>query len=141
MNPGFSWPVRVYYEDTDAGGVVYHANYLTFMERARSEWLSHLDLEHGPLAEQHDTLFVVRAVQVDYLRPARLSDLLAVDVAIAGVRRSSIVFRQSIRRGDEVLVTGEVVVVAVSASAFRPCAVPAPVVAALQPWLPPPVAP
>ena len=135
MKTAFTCPVRVYYEDTDAGGVVYHANYLKFMERARSEWLSHLDLEHGPLAEEHDALFVVRAAKIEYLRPARLSDALTVDVAIGQVRRSTIMFHQKICRGDEVLATGEIAVVAVSASGFRPCAVPAPVVAALQPWL------
>ncbi len=137
LSAAFTLPVRVYYEDTDAGGVVYHANYLRFMERARSEWLSHLKLEHGPLAAEHDTLFVVRAAQIEYLRPARLSDLLQVEVAIRQIRRSAIVFAQHIRCGEHLLVTGEITVVAVSASRFRPCAVPPPVLAALQPWLPP----
>ena len=136
MSPVFRFPVRVYYEDTDAGGVVYHANYLRFMERARSEWLSHLGLEHAPLAEAHGVVFVVRKVGIDYLRPARLSDYLEVEVAVAAARRSSLTFRQRILRGEDCLATADVVVVAVSTASFRPCALPPPVLAVVQPWLP-----
>lgn len=136
MKPAFTFAVRVYYEDTDAGGVVYHANYLRFMERARSEWLSHLGLEHADLFGEHATLFVVRAAQIDYLRPARLADVLHVEVALSQVRRSAIVFRQRILRGEECLCVGLVTVVAVGASSFRPCALPPPVVAAMRPWIP-----
>jgi acyl-CoA thioester hydrolase len=116
--------------------VVYHANYLRFMERARSEWLSHLGLEHGGLAQDHDVLFVVRTLQIDYLRPAKLGDLLTVEVAVFQVRRSVIVFRQRILRGEECLNTGEVSVVSVSAATFRPRALPEPVMAVLRPWIP-----
>jgi acyl-CoA thioester hydrolase len=136
MTPTFRFAVRVYYEDTDAGGVVYHSNYLRFMERARSEWLSHLGLEHAPLAERYGLLFVVRSAQIEFQRPARLSDLLDVELRVARARRSSIVFAQRILRGAECLTTAEITVVAVSASTFRPCAMPPPVLAALQPWLP-----
>lgn len=136
MNRIFRFPVRVYYEDTDAGGVVYHANYLRFMERARSEWLTHLGLEHAGLASDHQLLFVVRSVQCDYLRPARLADRLEVDLRIARMRRSSLVFVQHVMRGDECLCRGEVVVVSVNATSFRPCGLPADVQALLQPWFP-----
>lgn len=136
MNRGFSLPVRVYYEDTDAGGVVYHANYLRFMERARSEWLTHLGLEHAGLARDHDLLFVVRSALLDFLRPARLADRLTVDLRIVQVRRSSMVFAQHVLRGDECLCRGEVVIVAVGASTFKPCGIPAAVQDLLGPWLP-----
>jgi acyl-CoA thioester hydrolase len=134
--PVFRFPVRVYYEDTDAGGVVYHANYLRFMERARSEWLRHLGLEHADLAREHDLLFVVRSAQLQFLRPARLADLLTVQLSVARLRRSAIHFDQHVLRGEECLSAAEIVVVAVAASSFRPCALPGPVAALLQPWLP-----
>jgi acyl-CoA thioester hydrolase len=82
--PRFTWPVRVYWEDTDAGGVVYYANYLKFLERARTEWLSALGLEQDRLAEEAGVVFVVRRVEADYLRPARFNDRLGVDCESGG---------------------------------------------------------
>lgn len=131
----FTFPVRVYYEDTDAGGVVYHANYLRFMERARTEWLSHLGLEHGPVADEHAVVFVVRQAVVDYLKPARLSDHLQVEATVGEMRRSAMVFHQRILRGDEVLTQGLVTVVAVDLQSFRPRPIPEPLREALQSWL------
>lgn len=100
-NATFSWPLRVYYEDTDAGGVVYHAQYLKFFERARSEWLRASGIEQDTLAEEHGVVFAVIRAEVDYLRPARFNDELLVTVGPLAVRGSRIGFRQSVVRPDE----------------------------------------
>ena len=116
----FSWPTRVYWEDTDAGGVVYHAQYVAFLERARTEWLRHRGHGQEQMRNDLDLVFAVRAMQLDFLRPARLDDLLTVTVEIRTCKRASVIFAQSIRRGDEVLLTAEVRVAVLSASSFRP---------------------
>ena len=116
----FSWPTRVYWEDTDAGGVVYHAQYVAYLERARTEWLRHRGHGQEQMRNDLDLVFAVRAMQLDFLRPARLDDLLTVTVEIRTCTRASVVFAQSIRRGDEVLLTAEVRVAVLSASSFRP---------------------
>lgn len=116
----FSWPTRVYWEDTDAGGVVYHAQYVAFLERARTEWLRFRGHGQEQLRHDLDLVFAVRAMQLDFLRPARLDDLLTVTVEIRSCKRASVVFAQSIRRGEEVLLTAEVRVAVLSASGFRP---------------------
>ena len=116
----FSWPTRVYWEDTDAGGVVYHAQYVAFLERARTEWLRFRGHGQEQLRHDLDLVFAVRAMQLDFLRPARLDDLLTVTVEIRTCKRASVVFSQSIRRGEEVLLTAEVRVAVLSASSFRP---------------------
>ncbi|SEK58221.1 acyl-CoA thioester hydrolase [Pseudoxanthomonas sp. GM95] len=120
VTDAFSWPTRVYWEDTDAGGVVYHAQYVAFLERARSEWMRARGQMQEQLRLEHDLVFVVRAMQLDFLKPARLDDLLKVSVAVKQVKRASIVFAQSIWRDDQRLLTAEVKVAAVSATAFRP---------------------
>ena len=120
----FSWPTRVYWEDTDAGGVVYHAQYLAFMERARTEWLRARGHGQELLRNDHDLVFAVRAMRLDFLRPARLDDLLAVTVELQACKRASVVFAQSVVRGDETLLTAEVRVAALSASGFRPKPLP-----------------
>lgn len=120
----FSWPTRVYWEDTDAGGVVYHAQYLAFMERARTEWLRARGHGQELLRNDHDLVFAVRAMRLDFLRPARLDDLLAVTVELRTCKRASVVFVQSVERGEETLLTAEVRVAALSASGFRPKPVP-----------------
>jgi acyl-CoA thioester hydrolase len=116
----FSWPTRVYWEDTDAGGVVYHAQYVAFLERARSEWMRARGQMQEQLRLDHDLVFVVRAMQLDFLKPARLDDLLKVTASVKLVKRASIVFAQSIWREDQLLLTAQVKVAAVSATAFRP---------------------
>ena len=116
----FSWPTRVYWEDTDAGGVVYHAQYVAFLERARTEWLRYRGHGQEQMRNDLDLVFAVRAMQLDFLRPARLDDLLTVTVEIRTCKRASVVFAQSIRRGDEVLLTADVRVAVLSASSFRP---------------------
>ena len=116
----FSWPTRVYWEDTDAGGVVYHAQYVAFLERARTEWLRHRGHGQEALRQEHDLVFAVRAMQLDFLAPARLDDLLAVTVQVRSCKRASLVFAQSILRGEQVLLNAEVRVAVLSAASFRP---------------------
>jgi len=124
MTAPFSFPVRVYYEDTDAGGVVYYANYLKYMERARSEWLRALGFEQDELSRRDDVLFAVRAAQVDYLRPARFNDLLEVTVVLEKRGAASLSFRQEVRRADEVLCSGRIRIACLTASGFAPRAIP-----------------
>jgi acyl-CoA thioester hydrolase len=97
----FSWPVRVYYEDTDNGGVVYYANYLKFMERARTEWLRARGVEQDQLAAQQGLIFAVRSAQLDYLKPGRFNQLLAVGVSVAEVGKASLSFDQTVRVANE----------------------------------------
>jgi len=122
----FMLPVRVYYEDTDAGGVVYYANYLKYFERARTEWLRALGHNQQALVEQRGLLFAVRSVQIEYIAPARLDDLLSVELRIERVRRASLDFAQSIRRNDEdtELCTAQVKVACLEAERFRPAVIP-----------------
>ncbi|MEA3278240.1 MAG: tol-pal system-associated acyl-CoA thioesterase [Pseudomonadota bacterium] len=122
----FSWPVRVYYEDTDAGGVVYNANYLKFMERARSEWLRNLGLEQDLLRKREGVLFVVRRAELDFLRPARFNDLLRITVDLSRRRGASLDFEQEVRReADGILCCrGLVRVACVNARTLRPDRIP-----------------
>jgi acyl-CoA thioester hydrolase len=122
--PDFTWPVRVYWEDTDAGGVVYYANYLKFLERARTEWLSALGLEQDRLAEEAGVVFAVRRVEADYLRPARFNDRLSVRCALSELSRASLTLAQQISRGDVVLLEAMVKVACVSRDGFRPARIP-----------------
>jgi acyl-CoA thioester hydrolase len=128
----FELPIRVYWEDTDAGGVVYHAQYLAFLERARSDWLRTEGHGQDGLRRTHDLVFAVRAMTLDFLAPARLDDLLAVDVRVAEVRSASLVLAQRIRRDAAVLFTAEVRLAALCASTFRPCPIPSPLLAAFR---------
>lgn len=116
----FSWPTRVYWEDTDAGGVVYHARYVAFMERARTEWMRSLGYGQERMRLEHDLVFAVRSMRLDFLKPARLDDALDVTVALARCKRASLVFAQSVRREGELLLAAEVKVAALSAHNFRP---------------------
>ncbi|WP_226468044.1 tol-pal system-associated acyl-CoA thioesterase [Luteimonas panaciterrae] len=126
MNDTFSHPVRIYWEDTDAGGVVYHAQYLAFLERARTEWLRARGYGQELLREAHDLVFVVRAMRIDFRKPARLDDALDVTVSLRQCRRASLVIAQAIRRGDDTLLDAEVRVAAVGAGDFRPRGIPEP---------------
>ncbi len=123
----FRFPVRVYYEDTDAGGVVYYANYFRFMERARTEWLRHLGFEQDELMRDPGILFVVRRAAAEYLEPARFNDLLWVTGELAGHGRATLDLRQEVRRqaDDRLLCTGEVRLACLDAVRFRPRAIPA----------------
>jgi acyl-CoA thioester hydrolase len=122
--PAFTWPVRIYYEDTDAGGVVYYANYLRFLERARTEWLRALGYDQGMLAKELRVLFVVRAVNIDYLRPSLYDDRLQITVEPAKVGGTSIEFAQRVLRGHEVLAAASVRVVCVDTGSFKPVRLP-----------------
>jgi acyl-CoA thioester hydrolase len=124
MREAFHWPVRIYWEDTDAGGVVYHARYLAFMERARSEWLRAHDIHQAALRECEDLVFAVRAMDLDFHAPARLDDQLRVSVRLLESRGASFVVAQRIERGDVLLVQARVRVAALRASDFRPRPVP-----------------
>ena len=122
----FSWPVRVYWEDTDAGGVVYHARYLAFLERARSEWMRVRGFDQEPLRSRDDLVFVVRAMKIDFRAPARLDDQLQVSVRLLECRGASFKMVQQIYRGDALLVEAKVRIAALQASSFRPRVIPAP---------------
>lgn len=128
----FSFQVRVYWEDTDAGGVVYHAQYLAFLERARSEWLRALGRGQDALRSEHDLVFAVRAMQVDFRAPARLDDALQVTCALRECRRASLVFAQEVRRDGALLLDATVRVAALNASDFRPRAIPEALLRELQ---------
>ena len=122
----FSWPVRVYYEDTDAGGVVYYANYLKFTERARTEWLRAMGFEQTDLAERHGIVFVVRSAAVEYLRPARFNDELRVGVELIKVGAGQIDLVQRVLRGEELLAVATVKVACVGLHTMRPTRIPQP---------------
>ncbi len=119
----FSWPTRVYWEDTDAGGVVYHAQYLAFLERARTEWLRARGKGQELLRVEHGLVFAVRSMRIEFRQPARLDDALNVSVALRECRRASLVMVQTIRRDDVLLLDAEVRVAALNASNFRPRAI------------------
>jgi len=120
----FRLPIRVYYEDTDAGGVVYHANYLRFFERARTERLRTLGFELDALHRDEDLLFAVRSMNLNFIKPARFNEALWVTANLTEVRRASLNFRQELLREDEALCRAEVKVVCLTASAFRPKPLP-----------------
>ena len=125
----FSWPVRVYYEDTDWGGVVYHANVLRYMERARTEWLRALGFGQPALAAEHQGGVVVRSLALDFLKPARFDDLLEVSVELRDVGASRIELSQRIRRGREDLVAARVEIACVNTATFKPVRIPGPIIA------------
>lgn len=121
----YSFPVRVYFENTDAGGMVYHAEYLKFLERARTEWLRHLGFDHQALARDHRIVFVVTGAAIDFAKPARLDDNLAVSVRLESLGKVRCVFGQEVRRDDDVLVKATVTVACVTGEALRPVEIPA----------------
>jgi acyl-CoA thioester hydrolase len=120
----FTWRTRVYWEDTDGGGVVYYANYLKFMERARTEWLRSLGHQQHEIAEQFGFVFAVAEVKLNYRRPARLDDELTITCVPIPESRVAIRFQQVITRNGAVVADGEVRVVCVDAKSFRPRALP-----------------
>ena len=131
MSAAFSWPVRIYWEDTDAGGIVYYANYLKYMERARSEWLRSLGVEQVELKERDGVMFVVVRAEVDFRTPARYGDLLQVTCEVAEARRASLTFKQQVVRSvsnegaeAEVLVTGQIRIACLDVVKFRPRSMP-----------------
>lgn len=127
----FSHKLRVYIEDTDAGGIVYYVNYLKYMERARTEFMRSLGYDKHYIFNS-DLMFVVRDQAVRYILPARLDDELQATAGIAQLRGAGIVFRQSIRRGDEVLAQGEVTIACVDRAGLKPRRLPAEMAQRLQ---------
>lgn len=124
MTMPFSIAVRIYYEDTDVAGVVYYANYLRFLERARTEWLRAAGWDLTALQRDQDAVFVVRRVEADYLAPARLNDLLTVTCEPEDVGRARIVIHQRVLRGDQMLLDARVTAAYVGATDGRPKAMP-----------------
>jgi acyl-CoA thioester hydrolase len=123
----YKWNTRVYYEDTDAGGVVYYANYLKYMERARTEWLRALGIDQSSLIQELNVLFAVRSVNIDYKKPARFNDALTVTVVPHALKPASISFKQDIyQQGDEanLFITSGVNVVCLNAKDFSPNPIP-----------------
>ncbi len=120
----FTLPVRVYFQDTDAGGVVYHASYVNFMERARTEWLRSFGFTNAGMMKELGVVFVVRSLKLDYLKPALLDDLLDVSAQLKEIGRSRVTLHQTMMRGEEVLVEGEIHLVSVALDTFKPVSVP-----------------
>jgi acyl-CoA thioester hydrolase len=120
----FVWPVRVYYEDTDAGGLVYHANYLKFFERARTEMLRAMGHEQDELIANEGVIFAVRSAQIDYLSPARFNEQLQVSAEVNLTKKASLTFEQVITRGDDVLCKGIIRIACLDAQGMRPKAIP-----------------
>ena len=120
----FTLPVRVYFQDTDAGGVVYHASYVNFMERARTEWMRSFGFTNAGLMKELGVVFVVRSLKLDYLKPALLDDLLTVSVQLKDIGRSRVTLYQSMTRGEETLVEAEIHLVSIALDTFKPVSVP-----------------
>ena len=129
----FSWPVRVYIEDTDAGGIVFYVNYLKYMERARTEFLRHIGFDHAQLI-QHGVMFVIHSVDIKYDKPARLDNALSVTVEVAELRRTNLVFKQNVLNADtgETYARAMVRGVYVTRSDLKPCRIPAEIAQALD---------
>ena len=132
--PAFSWRTRVYWEDTDAGGVVYHAGYLRFLERARTEWLRAAGLGQDALRRSYGIVFVVRELDIAYDKPARLDDELDSTVAVERLRSASVDLRQTVSRVADgaVLARARVRVACVDAGAITPCRIPPDIAALIQ---------
>ncbi|WP_443091331.1 tol-pal system-associated acyl-CoA thioesterase [Basfia succiniciproducens] len=132
MNNTFQFPVRVYYEDTDAGGVVYHASYLHFFERARTEFLRTLNFSQNQLLHEQNIAFVVKSMNIDYRFPACLDDALIVESEVVEVKGATILFSQILKRDELVLTTATVKVACVDLGKMKPAALPAEVKAAIS---------
>lgn len=120
----FHWPIRVYYEDTDAGGVVFYANYLSFFERARTEMLRSQGFEQDQLINEQQLIFVVRSVQVDYIKPARFNDSLEVSAEVVLAKKVSLNFEQRITRNKELLCNGKIRIACLDTITMKPKIIP-----------------
>jgi acyl-CoA thioester hydrolase len=134
-NATFNWPVRVYYEDTDAGGVVYHSNYLNFMERARTEWLRALGFEQPQVQADMGVIIVVHSMQLEFKSPAYFNDLLDIHCKLTKVGRGSIEMEQQTMRENTLLIKAQVKLAFVNADTFKPLGIPAEIKAAMLPKL------
>lgn len=124
LDKPFSWTIRVYYEDTDTGGIVYYANYLKFFERARTEWLRSIGFEQQKMADETGLRFVISRVECDFLKPARLDDEIEVDVGVTRAGSASMVFAQTASRGADVLARARVRVGCIDVKGFTPARLP-----------------
>ena len=135
--PPFSWPLRIYWEDTDAGGIVFYANYLKFFERARTEWLRSLGIEQHSLREQTGGMFIVSETQVRYLQPARLDDELIVTAALADTGRASMMIRQQAflktAGAPKLLAEASIRIGWVDATSLKPARLPSSILDSLEP--------
>lgn len=129
---GFTWPVRVYYEDTDAGGIVFYANYLKFFERARTEWLRACGIDQQRVADETGAIFIVRSTALDYRAHARLDDMMTITSRIGRIGRASVEFTQEAWRDGTLLVAGHIRIGCVDRAGIRPAAIPPDVLDALQ---------
>jgi acyl-CoA thioester hydrolase len=129
MAESFNWNIRVYYEDTDAGGIVFYANYLKFFERARTEWLRAAGVSQQQMTTEHKVMFVVKSTAVDYHAPAQLDDELRLSVVVEKRGRASVQFMQQAWCGERLLASGAIQVACVEASTMRPTAIPKDVLA------------
>jgi acyl-CoA thioester hydrolase len=120
----FTWSVRIYYEDTDAGGIVFYANYLKFFERARTEWLRALEINQHELLLQHGAMFVVKTANIDYHAPAKLDDLITLTLRIEKLGRVSVQFVQQAYRGSALLASAHVKVGCVDHAGLKPRPLP-----------------
>ena len=128
----FNWTVRVYYEDTDAGGIVFYANYLKFFERARTEWLRALDVSQQQMADEHGAIFVVKSASVDYHAPAKLDDVITLTLSIEKLGRASVLFVQHASSGDALLASARVKVGCVDRAGLKPRPLPDAVAAKMR---------
>jgi acyl-CoA thioester hydrolase len=129
----FDWPISVYYEDTDAGGVVYYANYLKFLERARTEWLRSFGFQQHHISQTMNVVFAVRSVQIDYKKPAHLDDQLSVSVEVIDKRKASLHLHQNITNNNgELIVNAAVNIVCLHSEHFTPCPIPKSIYEALN---------
>jgi acyl-CoA thioester hydrolase len=133
MPAAFDWTVRVYYEDTDAGGIVYYANYLKFFERARTEWLRGQAIGQQQMRDEHDAMFVVKSVQIDYHAPAKLDDVLRLTLQIEKLGRASVQFVQHAWRDDVLLAAAHVRVGCVDGATLKPRSLPDAAAAKMRP--------
>ena len=120
----FSFPVRIYFEDTDSGGVVYHSNYLKFMERARTEWLRSVGIDQHHLKYHAHIMFVVHRIDIQYKFPARFNDDLIVKSELKNIGSSKIEFRQMIYRDEEMLIDANVDIACIDSEKFKPVRIP-----------------
>jgi len=132
MRKPFRWPVRVYYEDTDADGIVYYANYLKFLERARTEWLAQAGFTHAALAREHRLAFVVHRLEIEYRAPARLYDALEVTAALVQRGRGRLVMAQDVLRDGAMLASAQVTLACLDTATWRPKRIPAAIAAKME---------
>ena len=129
----FNMQVRVYYEDTDAGGVVYHSNYLNFMERARTEWLRHIGFEQHTLIEKDEILFAVRKISIDYHKPALFNEQLNIKTRVIHTRRASLVFEQIIfNQSEETICKAEIKIACLNSTTMKPEPIPETIISELN---------